>query len=153
MAIKGNKLKNQEPIIGALLRLAHQSLMSSVVDNLDQNGYHDVFASHFAIIQELWNQPEGCRLVELAKSAKITKQSMGELVHQLREGGYLVVKHDPKDNRAKNISLSAKGKQMAKVTRNCIRQAERAWSKKVGVNKIKRLKQTLREVVGTSLEI
>jgi DNA-binding MarR family transcriptional regulator len=52
---------------------------------------------------------EGSRLTDLAKGANMTPQSMGELVTERVELGYVERRPDPTDGRAKLIVLIERG--------------------------------------------
>jgi DNA-binding MarR family transcriptional regulator len=51
----------------------------------------------------------GSRLTDLAKGANMTPQSMGELVAELVDLGYVERRPDPTDGRAKLIVLTDRG--------------------------------------------
>lgn len=54
-------------------------------------------------------KPNGSRLTELAAGANITAQSMGQIVDELEELGYVRRQPDPDDRRAKLITLTEQG--------------------------------------------
>src|SRR5262245_43413942 len=116
------KTSDRGPLLGALLRLAHQSLVRRVLDELSDVGYDDVQASHFAPMQALWDHPEGLRVTELAAKARITKQSMGELVGQLVRRGYLARIDDPEDGRAWKVRITPFGRRASQLARKIVRE-------------------------------
>ena len=61
------------PLLGALLRLAHQRIAAALDDGFAAAGYPPL---HGAATQPLWDHPEGMRLTELAALAGVTKQAM-----------------------------------------------------------------------------
>jgi hypothetical protein len=56
-------------------------------------GFEDVRPAHYAVLRHL--RPEGSRVTELAEEARMTKQSMGELVVYLERRGYVERLPDP----------------------------------------------------------
>jgi DNA-binding MarR family transcriptional regulator len=131
------------PLLGALLRLAHQSLIRRVLDSLSEKGYDDVQASHFAPMQALWDHPEGLRVTELAAKAKITKQSMGELVEQLVRRGYLARISDPDDGRAWRVRITPLGRRASQLARKIVRDVETDWSRRIGAKRIEDMRESL----------
>jgi MarR family transcriptional regulator, temperature-dependent positive regulator of motility len=54
-------------------------------DGMVEAGFGDVRPAHYAVFRYL--KPEGSRVTELAEEARMTKQSMGELVIYLEQRG------------------------------------------------------------------
>src|SRR5512146_295596 len=105
------------PLLGALLRIPNQALNERTTRWLSEAGHGDVQLAHLAVIQPLWDAPEGLRLTALARAGRITKQSMGALVEHLEHAGYVERVADPDDARAVRISLSAKGQKFGRAIR------------------------------------
>lgn len=135
------------PLLGALLRLAHQSLIGSIAAGVSEAGFSDIQSAHFAAMQVLWDYPKGCRLTEMARQAKITKQSMSELVDHLVLHNYAGRVIDPKDGRARLIKLTSRGRKAASLARSLVRKVEEEWSQRSGAKKIKQLKETLKMLI------
>ena len=108
------------PLLGSLLRLANQAMQERLVRWLSTSGYGDVQAAHMAAIQPLWDMPEGARLTTLARSARITKQSMSALVDHLEGAGYLERLADPDDARATRVRLTSRGRAFARAARGLV---------------------------------
>ena len=140
------------PLLGALLRLAHQSLIRRVLEGLAREGYVDVQPAHFAPMVALWDAPDGLRATELAARAKITKQSMGELVEQLAARGYVERVADPEDGRARRIRITPKGRKAGRLGRKLVREVESDWSKRVGIARIEQMRKTLKRLLETESE-
>jgi len=140
------------PLLGALLRLAHQSLVRRVLDALSEAGYDDIQASHFVPMQALWDYPQGLRVTELAAKAKITKQSMGELVDQLVRRGYLARVSDPDDGRAWRVRITPFGLKASRLARRIVRDVETDWSRRIGAKRIEDLRASLRLLLESGSE-
>ncbi len=76
--------RHRGPMIGALVRLAHAAMVEEYTHWLTTSPYNNIQPAHAAVIQPLWECPEGARLTTLAQTARITKQSMGALVDSTR---------------------------------------------------------------------
>ncbi len=131
------------PLLGALLRLAHQSIVRKILAGLAEAGFDDVHSAHFAPLQALWDHPQGVRLTDLAAMAKMTKQSMGELVGQLVRRGYLERVPDPEDGRAWRIRHTPRGLKLSRRARLIVRDAEAEWSRQIGAARIDDLRRIL----------
>ena len=138
------KTADRGPLLGALLRFAHQSVIRRVLARLSAAGFDDVQPAHFAPLQALWDCAEGARSTELAAKARITKQSMGELVEQLADRGYVERVPDPHDGRARLIRLTARGRKAGQLARATVRDVENDWSRKLDADRIEVLRETLK---------
>src|SRR5690242_9011334 len=110
------------PLLGALLRLSHQTLVSRMFERLREAGYTDVEPSHTAALRPLWDHPEGVRATDLAANARITKQSMSVLVDHLDARGYVERVADPSDGRAKLVRLTRRGRALGGEMRALVRE-------------------------------
>jgi DNA-binding MarR family transcriptional regulator len=91
----------------AMLGRAYSLLGFQIVDGVVGAGFPQK-PSHSAVFAQI--KMEGSRLTDLARGANITPQSMGELVDELEELGYVERRPDPTDRRAKLIVLTDRGK-------------------------------------------
>ena len=131
------------PLLGALLRVANQALSERVARWLVESGHDDLQPSHLAVIQPLWDAPEGLRLTALASAGRITKQSMGALVEHVEKAGYVERVPDPDDARAVRISLSARGRKFGRSIRTFVRGVEAEWAERIGPRRFDELKAAL----------
>ena len=90
----------------ALLGRAYSLLGFRIVDGVVGAGFPQKPA-HSAVFAQIAR--DGSRLTDLARRANMSPQSMGELVDELEELGYVVRRPDPTDRRAKLIVLTKKG--------------------------------------------
>jgi DNA-binding MarR family transcriptional regulator len=131
------------PLVGSLLRIANQALGERLVAWLASAGHTGIQPAHLAAVQPLWDLPEGARLTTLARSARITKQSMGALVEHLERTGYAERVADPDDARAVRIRLTAKGRAFGKAVRTFVRGVEAEWAERIGARRFEELKTAL----------
>lgn len=137
-----------EPLLGALLRIPYQAMMTEGVEpGLDAAGYGDVRSAHLPVVQALTWRPAGLRATELASHSRITKQSMGYLVDYLEARGYIERVPDPADGRAKVVRLTPRGWAMTRTIRDAVRRVEADWAQRVGAVRIEELRSILRDLV------
>jgi DNA-binding MarR family transcriptional regulator len=94
----------------SMLGAAYSLLGFDIVDGVVGSGF-PIKPHHSAVFGQI--RPEGMRLTELARGANITPQSMGQIVDELEQLGYLVRTPDPADRRAKIIKLTRDGEKVA----------------------------------------
>src|SRR3954453_20449933 len=95
---------SQIPLPG-LLEMAAEAMFAEFREDLIEAGYGDVRPTHGCVFRFV--REDGMRLTELAQLADMTKQSIGEIVDDLAERGYVERFPDPDDKRAKLIRLTA----------------------------------------------
>ena len=137
-------------MLGALLRLTYQSMLEQHTRWLAASEYSDLQPAHSAAIQPLWDAPDGERITTLARSARITKQSMSALVDHLEKTGYVERVAAPDDARATRVRLTPRGRAFGRAIRSVGRDVEERWAEKIGAARIEQLKQTL-ELLRTTL--
>ncbi len=91
----------------AMLGQAYSLLGFQIVDGVVGAGFPQK-PSHSAVFAQI--SAEGSRLTDLARGANMTPQSMGELVDELEQLGYVERRPHSTDRRAKLITLTDRGK-------------------------------------------
>ena len=140
----------QGPSLGALLRMAHATMVQEYTRWLAGSPYKDIQPAHAAAMQPLWQRQEGVRLTELAQTARITKQSMGALVDSLEHRGYVERVEDPDDARASRVRLTAKGRRYGRDVRTFAQKTEEALATRLGARRLEDLRKTLELLVEPS---
>jgi DNA-binding MarR family transcriptional regulator len=136
--------------LGTLLRMAHAVMIEEYTRWLADSPYKEIQPAHAAAIQPLWQRPEGVRLTELARMARITKQSMGALVDSLEHGGYVERVDDPDDARAWRVRLTARGRQYGRDVRKFAQETENNVANRMGARRLEDLRKTLALFVESS---
>jgi DNA-binding MarR family transcriptional regulator len=114
-------------------------------------GFEDVRPAHYAVFRFL--QPEGSRVTELAEEARMTKQSMGELVVYLEQRGYVERRPDPRDRRAKIVVLTEAGLRWAEAAVERLGEVEDALAERIGgQERLEELADSLEELMVLSAE-
>ena len=143
---KRNKVKPDEHILISLFYTPYLALNAQIFQGLAEAGHSELRPAHFSVFQHL--APEGSRATDLAERAQITKQSMGYLVEALEKQGYVEQVADPTDRRARLVRLTERGKAVNRVTEEILKQAEAEWTKKLGKNKMQKLRHLLTDLTG-----
>ncbi len=89
-----------------------------------------VGAAHIHITRHL--AVGGSRLTELAASAGMSKQAMGDLVNQCEAWGLVRREADPLDKRARRVVFTDTGLLWLQAFRSAVRQAEDEFRQAVG---------------------
>jgi DNA-binding MarR family transcriptional regulator len=89
----------------------------------------------------------GSRLTDLALSAGLTKQAVGEAVSELERLGYVSRVPDPGDGRAKIIKLTDRGMDAVIKGRRIFGEIEREWAKQIGPELVASMRQAALRIV------
>jgi DNA-binding MarR family transcriptional regulator len=109
----------------AVVRSTARLMVDELIARLHAAGYPDMTAAQHLVFENL--DPNGTRLTTLAQRAGITRQAMTELVNVLRGNGYVDVRSDPSDGRARLVHLTAKGKACVRLAIGEIAAIEARW--------------------------
>ena len=107
------------------VRSVAQLMVVQLIARLHDAGYTDITAAQHVVFENL--DPGGTRLTTLAQRTGMTRQSMTELVIALQRNGYLQLKPDPSDSRARLVHLTRKGKALVRVAIDEITAIEARW--------------------------
>jgi DNA-binding MarR family transcriptional regulator len=128
--------------LGLLLRLPYEELQARVYGALAASGFPDIRAAHSSVFRHIART--GSRVSDLAERARMTKQSMAYLVETLAEGGYVTIRPDPTDGRAKSVCLTVRGQKVSQTLVRLSRKVEADFSALLGPGRM----ATLRELLG-----
>ncbi len=134
--------------LGALLRTSLEALHDHVFGELAKAGFRDVRLAHGAVFRHVSRQ--GSRVTTLADRARMTKQSMAELVEYLRKRGYVELVADPTDGRAKLVKLTSRGLKVHDALVRFSSEFERDCARGLGEEKWRDFRGVLREVAARS---
>ncbi len=110
--------------------MAHNEDVPLALSNLAARA--QVSAAHIHITRHL--SLEGSRLVDLADSAGITKQAMGDLVTQCEAWGLVQRTPDPQDARARRIVFTDTGLAWLRAFEQAVAQTEAEFKQEVGAD-------------------
>ena len=89
-----------------------------------------ISAAHIHITRHLAR--DGSRLTELAQSAGMSKQAMGDLVSQCEAWGLVTREPDPLDARARRVCFTPTGLAWLQAFKDAVAQAEDEFRAEVG---------------------
>jgi DNA-binding MarR family transcriptional regulator len=141
----------QQPLthipLPGLLEIAYEALFVAFRSELEAAGYADIRPTHGCVFRFV--REDGMRLTDLASLAGMTKQSIGEIVDDLTDRGYVQRIPDPADRRAKLICLTEKGEQAQRVGFGLFAKLERRWGERFGADRVAEMRELLEEVART----
>ena len=127
----------------ALMDLAVEAMYIDFRKLLEESGITDVRPTHGCVFRFVHG--DGMRLTELASLAGLTKQSVGEIVDDLANLGYLERYPDPTDKRAKLIRLTKKGLEAQRIGFSLFAKLEEDWAEAFGADRIAAVRSLLEE--------
>ena len=130
--------------LSTLIGIADRITADAVDVGLAAGGFADLRRSHGVVFEML--DPEGSRITDMARRARITKQGMGQLVAELEEMGYVERRPDPADRRAKRVVLTAKGQAAVEAGLAALSDLEARWAGHVGERRARELRATLADI-------
>src|SRR5215472_13214981 len=132
---------NPTPLVGLLLRLGAQQWGADMDAALRERGVSGLTPAHANVIPFV--PPEGIQVGELARLAKVRKQSMAQSVDLLVASGYVTRRPDPDDGRASLIFLTDKGRALGPASHDAGHHVEQDWAARVGRDDLEQLRHTL----------
>lgn len=131
------------PMAG-LFEIAKDAFFEDFREELEATEFGEIRPTHGCVFRFL--RDEGLRLTTLAALAGMTKQSVGEIVDDLVERGYVKRIPDPEDKRAKLICLTARGERAQATGRALFAEVEKQWKERYGAERIEQLRRLLEEI-------
>jgi DNA-binding MarR family transcriptional regulator len=126
--------------LGLLLFVPYRFMESAVLAELRSHG-HDLPLNQARVFQRI--APDGSRLAELAEAAQVSKQTVGSIVDQLERAGYVRRIPDPRDARARLVTVTAQGRELVEISLPVVREIEAAWAAHLGRARTRQLREAL----------
>jgi DNA-binding MarR family transcriptional regulator len=111
-------------------------------------GWGDVRPSYGSILVPLFEQ-DGLRMGELARRARLSKQTMTTMVRLLERDGLVCRERDPVDGRAFRVVLTAKGRSFEPVAEGALAELAELARERLGERPLASLKHGLKEWIET----
>ncbi len=131
--------------VGRALSFASALFEREVLRTVQQGEFAWVTPVQLALFRNL--DLDGTNLTELAARARITKQSMQELVDKAERFGVVARHPDPRDRRIKIVAFTPAGLAMLERFREGVAKAERRMAETLGENAFRELKARLQTYV------
>lgn len=129
-------------MIGALLRLPHEAVMSRMRTALQREGF-DLSETELGVF--LFPGPEGRRPSDLARQSGMSRQAMNYVLSGLENRGYLQ-RHDADAPNGRIIRVSERGRKAIQVIRAEVRTIEREWAAHLGARRFEALRGSLHDL-------
>ena len=137
----------ERPLLGLLLRLLNQHYNADVHEALRAHGFGDIGASHSNVF--VFVPAEGIAISELARLARVRRQSMTQAVRELASAGYVELRDNPADRRSKLVLLTDRGQAVGPVAVEAGRRVEESWAALTSHEQVESLRAALTELLVT----
>lgn len=134
-------------VLTGLLSLAFDAMIAEFREKVEDSEFDDIRPTHGCVFRYV--RGTGLRLTDIAELTNMTKQSVGEVVDDLVERGYVERIPDPADGRAKLICLTPKGEEAQEFGFDTFAAIEDRWAERFGAERIAGLREILEEIVAT----
>ena len=119
----------RKPLIAIVDRLT-RLLATDMMREAHRRGHVQIRPAHDPVFATL--PSEGARASDMAARAGITKQSMGEAIRDMVDLGLLEMHEDPTDRRAKLVTFTPAGLEVAQGGKRYMHELEQQWKDKFG---------------------
>lgn len=131
--------------IGRLFLRAHRAFGQRAYRKLNERGHEGLSMMHTALLANL--DVNGTRISTIAERADMTKQSMGQLVQDLEEKGYVERMPDPNDRRAVLVCFTDAGWQFLVDAHEVKLEIEAEYSAIVDEEAMAELRSALTQII------
>ena len=132
--------------LGFLLAKATQRWNELLAERFAAQGYGEVRPSYGSVLLPLYEE-DGLRMSELAARARLSKQTMTQLIARLERDG-LVERHaDPSDGRAALIYLTKRARRFEPVAAVVLAELDRRVRRRLSADRVAVLKDALRQLM------
>ncbi len=132
--------------LGFLLAKATQRWNELLHERFMAAGFPEVRPSYGSILVPLFEE-DGLRMTELARRARLSKQTMTTMVRLLERDGLVVRRSDPSDGRAALVALTARGRRLEPVAASILAELEGLARKRLSAGAVGQLKDALRDLM------
>jgi DNA-binding MarR family transcriptional regulator len=131
--------------LGFLLAKASQRWNELLGERFAAAGFPEVRPSYGSIILPLFEQ-DGLRMGEIAKRARLSKQTMTTMVRLLERDGLVERRSDPQDGRAALVFLTRRAHAFRPVAESTLRELGRLARRRLGSTTADAVSDALRQL-------
>jgi DNA-binding MarR family transcriptional regulator len=131
--------------LGYLLAKASQRWNELLQDGFAQAGFPEVRASYGSVLIPLFEE-EGLRMGEIARRARLSKQTMTTMVRLCERDGLVERRPDADDRRAARVHLTAKAKRFQPKAEEVLAGLESEIRAMLGSRRSEALRRSLGEL-------
>lgn len=132
--------------LGFLLAKATQRWNELLAERFAAAGWADVRPSYGSVLLPLFEE-DGLRLGELARRARLSKQTMTTAVRRLERDGLAERRPDPADARASLVFLTDRGRRFEPVAAATLADLDRLVRRRLDDARVEELRTALRELL------
>jgi DNA-binding MarR family transcriptional regulator len=132
--------------LGFLLAKATQRWNELLAARFAAAGFAEVRPSYGSVLLPLYEQ-DGLRMGELARRARLSKQTMTTLVPRLERDGLVERRPDPADARAQRVFLTQRSRDFAPVAAETLQRLDRLARSRLGAERLAVVADALRELM------
>jgi DNA-binding MarR family transcriptional regulator len=134
--------------LGFLLAKATQRWNEFLQERFRAAGWGEVRPSYGSILVPLFEE-DGLRIGELARRARLSKQTMTTMVRLLERDELVRRERDPDDGRAVRIVLTAKARRFEPVAERTLEELAVLAQQRLGERRLQSVKHALKEWIET----
>jgi DNA-binding MarR family transcriptional regulator len=132
--------------VGFLLAKATQRWNELLAARFAAAGYADVRPSYGSVLLPLYEE-DGLRMGELALRARLSKQTMTQMIRRLERDGLVDRRPDPGDGRASLIFLTPRSRRFEPVATATLQELDSLVRKRLGAQRLGHVREALRELM------
>jgi DNA-binding MarR family transcriptional regulator len=133
--------------LGYLLAKASQRWNEQLQQGFAEAGYPEVKASYGSVLIPLLEE-DGLRMGEIARRARLSKQTMTTMVRLCERDGLVERRPDPEDGRATRVHLTAKARRFQPTAERVLAALERDATRPLGERRLGELRGSLKQLSG-----
>jgi DNA-binding MarR family transcriptional regulator len=131
--------------LGYLLAKASQRWNELLQEGFAEAGYPEVRASYGSVLIPLLEE-DGLRMGEIARRARLSKQTMTTMVRLCERDGLVERRPDPDDGRATRVHLTAKARDFQPSAERVLARLEHDARRSLGEPRLAELRRSLKEL-------
>jgi DNA-binding MarR family transcriptional regulator len=128
--------------LGYLLAKASQRWNEQLQEGFTEAGFPEVKASYGSVLIPLLEE-DGLRMGEIARRARLSKQTMTTMVRLCERDGLVERRPDPDDGRATRVHLTAKARRFQPAGERVLARLEREARATLGERRLAELRRSL----------
>jgi DNA-binding MarR family transcriptional regulator len=132
--------------VGFLLAKAMQRWNELLADRFAAAGFAEVRPSYGSVLLPLYEE-DGLRMGDLARRARLSKQTMTQMIRRLERDGLVERRPDPTDARAARIFLTHRSRRFEPVAAEVLQELDQLVRNRLSPRQVDQLKGALRAVM------
>jgi DNA-binding MarR family transcriptional regulator len=131
--------------LGYLLAKASQRWNEQLQEGFAEAGYPEVKASYGSVLIPLLEE-DGLRMGDIARRARLSKQTMTTMVRLCEREGMVERRPDPDDGRATRVHLTAKARRFQPAAERVLARLDRDVRRALGERRLGALRRSLEQL-------